>query len=654
MREAGLQSVVALAGTSSSLADRLRRERHLAFIGREQEIEQLELSLEHAQCALLFLSGQAGSGKTSVLLEYERLCLEEQRAVVFVDAASFAAASVDERNRLQRQWLNQLGDTVRVRAQLRPVLLVDAYERLGGAESWLLNQLAPELPSDTLLVFASRHPPPLQLLLDPAWGQLMRTHEISPWSEDDALQFLQAHAVPRSAHDSLLELCGGYPLALALCVGALRRGAEPPASPRHVRELQAMLGQVLLPSAVSRGQQLALDVCALARVTTLELLEHVLRANAPSQAENAPELFKWLTNLSFIRRERIGLCPHELARTALIARVHREHPQNYSAVYRPVREFCVEQLAAETGESTFDDLFFLDRDLPFVRRLQAPNRTQDEPGLEPASREDRSAIVELVRSLEGDDSAELVHARSGEGMHSFEVLRSEQSGAIDAIMQVSTLTQASDVRLPERDPAARLARQFVLEHPLENGAEALFFRWFADREDYQSPRGRVLAVSARQARLVLTNSRVAYVLGVFHDPQEWVEMWESANVPKELVGRFQLGAREYSLFAFFYQDHSLRELLIDAWQARSAANAPKPSGREDPAAKIRQRVAELGRNINLTARELQILELICLGTSFEEIAAQLRIRPRTVKFHQENVLRKVGVGSRVELFRKLI
>ncbi len=648
-----MQSVVSLPGAVSNLADRLRRERQLAFIGRGLEIEQLETALGSAKCALLFLSGQAGTGKTSVLLEYERLCLEAQRAVVYADAASFAAAPAEERKQLQRQWLSQLSEAP-VRARLRPVFLVDAYERLGAAEAWLLNQVAPELPSDTLLVFASRHPPPLQLSLDPAWGQLMQTHEIAPWAEREARQFLQAHDVPRGAHESLLELCAGYPLALALSVGALRRGAEPPASSRHVRELQAMLGQVLLPAAVSRGQQIALDVCALARVTTPELLEHVLGASAPNQAENAAELFKWLSSLSFIRREQTGLSPHELARTALVARVHREHPQNYRAVYRPVREFCVEQLAAETGESTFDDLFFLDRDLPFVRRLQQPDRQEAEPALEPASSADRAAIVELVRRHEGDESAALVHARSRDGLQSFEVLRSEESGQVEAIMQVTTLKQASDVRLPERDPAARLARQFVLDHPLEHGAEALFFRWFADREEYQSPRGRVLAVSARQARLVLTNSRVAYVLGVFRDPEQWIEMWESANVPKELVGRFQLDAREYSLFAFFYQDHSLRELLIDAWHARSIANTPRPPAPEDPTAKIRQRVAELGLRINLTVRELQILELICLGTSFEEIATQLSIRPRTVKFHQENVLRKVGVGSRVELFRKLI
>jgi DNA-binding NarL/FixJ family response regulator len=152
----------------------------------------------------------------------------------------------------------------------------------------------------------------------------------------------------------------------------------------------------------------------------------------------------------------------------------------------------------------------------------------------------------------------------------------------------------------------------------------------------------------------MSNPRAAYSLCVFRSPDEWSPLWDSASVPRQIVGKFELGSQEYTLMAFFYQDHSLQELLVDAWQELPPATQPPPSAPEDQVQKVRQRAAELGRSTKLTPREQQILELLCLGGSFEEIATQLRIRPRTVKFHQENLLRKTGSSSRIELFRKLI
>ena len=69
---------------------------------------------------------------------------------------------------------------------------------------------------------------------------------------------------------------------------------------------------------------------------------------------------------------------------------------------------------------------------------------------------------------------------------------------------------------------------------------------------------------------------------------------------------------------------------------------------------MRKRVSELGQRARLTTRELEILELLCLGKSAAEIGRALGIRPRTVKFHQENILKKTGISSRLELFKVLL
>jgi DNA-binding CsgD family transcriptional regulator len=43
-----------------------------------------------------------------------------------------------------------------------------------------------------------------------------------------------------------------------------------------------------------------------------------------------------------------------------------------------------------------------------------------------------------------------------------------------------------------------------------------------------------------------------------------------------------------------------------------------------------------------------------LGRSLDEIARILGIAPRTVKFHQANVLQKLGADSRLDLMRLLL
>ena len=67
------------------------------------------------------------------------------------------------------------------------------------------------------------------------------------------------------------------------------------------------------------------------------------------------------------------------------------------------------------------------------------------------------------------------------------------------------------------------------------------------------------------------------------------------------------------------------------------------------AAKL-ERLISLAR---LTARERVVLSQVWLGTRFEDIARDLGISVRTVKFHQANILKKLDVESRVDLMRLL-
>lgn len=54
-------------------------------------------------------------------------------------------------------------------------------------------------------------------------------------------------------------------------------------------------------------------------------------------------------------------------------------------------------------------------------------------------------------------------------------------------------------------------------------------------------------------------------------------------------------------------------------------------------------------DVNLTQRELQVLELLLKGHCPIQIAQTLTISPRTVEKHKENMMKKVGAANSMEL-----
>ena len=54
-------------------------------------------------------------------------------------------------------------------------------------------------------------------------------------------------------------------------------------------------------------------------------------------------------------------------------------------------------------------------------------------------------------------------------------------------------------------------------------------------------------------------------------------------------------------------------------------------------------------NIDLTARELEVLELLSYGYNSKDIAEKLFISPNTVEYHRKQLLRKTASRNAAEL-----
>ena len=85
----------------------------------------------------------------------------------------------------------------------------------------------------------------------------------------------------------------------------------------------------------------------------------------------------------------------------------------------------------------------------------------------------------------------------------------------------------------------------------------------------------------------------------------------------------------------------------------SQANSPAPENREDPAALLRA----FADKHAMTARESEVLALLCQGRTRTYIAAELGLSPNTIKGYIHNVYQKTGsidkqdLIDRVELYR---
>ncbi len=60
------------------------------------------------------------------------------------------------------------------------------------------------------------------------------------------------------------------------------------------------------------------------------------------------------------------------------------------------------------------------------------------------------------------------------------------------------------------------------------------------------------------------------------------------------------------------------------------------------------------RHYNMSRREIQVAELICMGFSNEEVAEDLKIRPGTVKTHLRNIYRRIRVRNKIAMLLKVV
>jgi DNA-binding NarL/FixJ family response regulator len=87
---------------------------------------------------------------------------------------------------------------------------------------------------------------------------------------------------------------------------------------------------------------------------------------------------------------------------------------------------------------------------------------------------------------------------------------------------------------------------------------------------------------------------------------------------------------------------------IDKWADESVFRSPRI------ALLKQEHWSYIKRHYDMSHREVQVAELICMGFSNEEVAKDLKIRPGTVKTHLRNIYRRIRVNNKIAMLLKVV
>ena len=549
-----------------TLGEVLASRRSRRFVGRDAEVELFCAALDAAELpfSVLYVHGPGGIGKTSLLDVFAGLAADAGKSVVRLDGRDLPPSPPAVLEALGQVLDVSDGDKPIADPSGQIVLLLDSYEQVAPLDDWVRTTLIPRLPASALTVIAGRTPPNAGWRADPAWRDLLRVVSLRNLTEFESRTYLMECRVDSSLHNRLVAITYGHPLGLSLLADVVIRGGAAALDPSTSDVVGTLLQRFVdvVPSDLHRR---ALAVCALTRATT----EPLLRAALESQ--DAREVFDWLRELSFVESGPDGLFPHDLARDALDADLRWRDPERHKRVFRRVCAFIYRNLKSSRGheqQRAIFDLKFLFRNLPGIL---SPLDWNAWGGYypEPAAAGDRGAILELVATAEGDDSATIAERWMDRQPHGFYVIRGAD-GAVRGVLGLLDLTTASDEDRAA-DPGARAAWDFAQQHaPPRPGEVVTQSRFIIDREAYQGPSPTLNATPIATVQRYLQTQSLAWDFLTLAEPERWDNWFALGDMPRAVDADFVVGDRRYGLYCHDFRVTPI-DVLIGLWTERALA-----------------------------------------------------------------------------------
>ncbi|RME57048.1 MAG: ATP-binding protein [Caldilineae bacterium] len=562
----------------SRASEWLTAARRRFFVGRRAELELFSQALLAGESpfAVLYLFGPGGVGKTTLLREYARLAAEHGRAVYRLDGRDIEPSPPGFLHALSQAISAGTSPLTLNDLPILPpsVLFLDTYERLTPLDNWLRETFLPALPAHLLVVIAGRQPPSEPWRTDPAWRDLTRIISLRNLRPEESRQLLTTLDVPAMLQEAVLNVAYGHPLALVLLADWLALGATTAeeVSLEQATDAVHLLVERFMQDVPTPLHRQALEICALARVTTEALLVEVLGEEA------APALFAWLRGLSFIEAGPDGIFPHDLVRDVLEADLRWRNPEAWRQLYRQVRHHLGRRFWQSSGlarQQAFFDLIYLQRHHPLMKPFY-DWRALGGAYPEPAKPQDHPHLLAMVEQHEGRESARIAAYWLRRQPQAFVVFRGAAPLPVGftANLVLDTITPEDE----QADPALRAIWAFVRRYgPLRPGERIQIARFWMGSDAYQTPLTHNM-ITLNTVITWLTTPNLAWTFCCTADPPSWERLFTYINFRRVDEADFDVGGRRYGSFA-----HDWRAEPLQQWREILAERELDMAFRPEPA-----------------------------------------------------------------------
>lgn len=573
---------------SARLSDRLAAARRERFVGREGELALFRSALEATEppFAVLHIHGPGGVGKTTLLRQFERVATEHGRLTVRLDARNIEPSPPGFLQSLHQalcEATGRRGDPSPPAAHFpdwpaNAVLILDTYERLTPLDTWLRETFLPQLPTRSLVVIAGRNPPASAWRTESDWAGLARIVSLRNLHPDESRAYLTARGVVGDRQASALAFTHGHPLALSLVADVLNQSAEPAAfDAHHAVDVVHVLLERFIQDVPSTQHRRAMEVCALAWATTEALLADAL------DIEDAREPFEWLRQLSFIEQGQHGLFPHDLAREALEADLRWRNPDVFRQLRQRITNYLRARMTRVSGleqQRTLLDWLYAGRDSPFVGPF-FDWTAMDFAYARPAAPDDAAAIVKMVRTHEGEASAQIAQHWLRRQPGGFLIFRNAEGERVGFVANIA-LHEATPEDLAA-DPAAPAALDFVRRHgPIREDEEIFFLRFWMGRDTHQAITFAINLTCVNTIILWMTRPRLAWSFIAMANPEFWTPHFTEVNIPRSPEADFEVGGRRYGVFAHDWRIEPMSTWLTGQPVVPMTFSQPEQAGRTPP------------------------------------------------------------------------
>jgi hypothetical protein len=552
---------------STRLGDLLDTARRQRLVGRHRELASFDDAVSgRSSRRVLFLHGPGGIGKTTLLQEFRARAGAAGRTVVHVDGRDVDPSPDGLDIAVHRAADHQDASQPVEWLPAGAVLLVDGYEQLTPIDGWLRDERIPALPADTVVVLAGRDPPAAPWRTDAGWRHLVAVHHLEHFVPSESTELL-AHAgvaSPERAH--LVALGRGHPLTMAL-LADLATAGQTPDTLADAPDLISALLESFLRDVPSQAHLAGLATCALAWLTTEDLLSQVVGADAAA-------VWQWLTRRPFITIGPRGLFTHDLACEVLDAEFQRRASERYRTYRRIIYRHALAGLHTATGADRqlhAQQLLYLMRNNPLAEAYAAL-RALGSATVVPAHPGDHDEVCTIIEQFEGATSADLARAWIGERPEHLSVIRTVTGVAGFAYHVLCPSGSA----LEQRDPVVRAVLDHVARHgPARPGEGIDIVRYNGGARAHQRDPYALLAGPVSSVIEWLTRP-LAWSFAAVIDVDYWHAYFDYLAFARLLD--LDVDGVRYVIYGIDW-----RRLPVDAWfdlmheRGRSGATGPPPA-----------------------------------------------------------------------------